>query len=433
MLDVRTIVERRQELEEALKFRMDTALLGQVQALDERRRALMADLQSLQQRQNQANNEIKNAFKVGKGPEVQAKVSAMREGLKELSTLIKEREPMVKEAEDALNDLLLRIPNIPLPEVPQGKSEEDNQVVKVVGVPRDMGFTPRDHVDLGEHLGIIDFGRAAKLSGARFALYKSMASRLKLGLVRFMLDQHTRRGYTEILTPFLVSGGTMLATGQLPKFEEDLFKTSGEKELYLIPTAEVPLVGMHADEIFREEDLPLHYCGFTPCFRSEAGSYGKDVRGMIRMHQFLKVELVKFCRPQDSEAEHQAMVADAEHILQTLDLPYRVMLLSSGDMGFNACKCYDLEVWVPSQNRYREISSVSNVGDFQARRARIRYKDSQGKNLLVHTLNGSGLAVGRTLVAILENYQQADGSVVVPEALRPYVGGVERITPPSRA
>jgi seryl-tRNA synthetase len=303
-----------------------------------------------------------------------------------------------------------------------------------VGTPRAFDFTPKPHWELGPELGILDFERAAKISGARFVVLWDAGARLERALIAFMLDLHTReRGYREVIPPYLVTAETLFGTGNLPKFESDLFKTrAGDRDLYLIPTAEVPLTNLHRDEMLEAADLPKKYVSFTPCFRSEAGSYGKDVRGLIRQHQFHKVEMVKLATPESSMDELEAMVSDAEEVLKRLELPYRVVLLASGDMGFSAAKTYDLEVWLPGQDAYREISSCSNCTDFQARRARLRYRpEPKGKPRFVHTLNGSGLAVGRTLIAVLENHQQADGSVVIPAALRPYLGGQERIDPPA--
>jgi len=311
-----------------------------------------------------------------------------------------------------------------------GPDASANLEVRRVGEPKPFEFAPRAHFDLGPALGILDFERAARISGARFAVYSGLGARLERALAQLMLDLHISRGYREVIPPYLVTAETLLGTGQLPKFEDDLFKSRpGDRDLYLIPTAEVPLTCLHKDEILDGDQLPVKYVAFTPCFRSEAGSYGKDVRGLIRQHQFHKVELVKLTSPESSMAELESMVADAEEVLKRLGLPYRVVVLSTGDMGFSAAKTYDLEVWLPGQQAYREISSCSNCTDFQARRASLRYRPEPGsKPRFLHTLNGSGLAVGRTLIAVLENYQQADGSVVVPEALRPYMGGVERIT-----
>jgi seryl-tRNA synthetase len=309
-----------------------------------------------------------------------------------------------------------------------GEDEKDNPVIRTWGEKRDMDFEPLPHWEIGEKLGILDFGRAAKLAGARFALYLGAGARLERALINFMLDIHTKEhGYTEVLPPFMVNSACMTGTGQLPKFKEDLFKIE-DWDYYLIPTAEVPVTNIHREEVLQEEALPLHYVSYTPCFRSEAGSYGKDTRGLIRQHQFNKVELVKFSRPNESYEEMEKLTANAEEILKRLELPYRVISLCTGDLGFSAAKTYDLEVWLPSQNLYREISSCSNFLDFQARRAGIRYKKKGATGTeLVHTLNGSGVAVGRTLVAVLENYQKKDGSVIIPEALRPYMGGMAEI------
>jgi seryl-tRNA synthetase len=313
--------------------------------------------------------------------------------------------------------------------VPTGKDETENQVVWTWGEPQAYAFTPRPHWELGEALGVLEWQQAAKLSGSRFTILKGAGARLERAIVSFFIDVHTSRGYTEILPPYLVTGETMLGTGQLPKFEEDLFKTTNTPPMYLIPTAEVPVTNMHRDEIFEANALPISYCAFSPCFRAEAGSAGRDTRGIIRQHQFHKVELVKFAKAEESFAEHEKMVDDACEVLRRLGLHHRVVLLSAGDMGFSSAKTYDIEVWCPGQGMFREISSVSNCVDFQARRIRVRYRGENGKPRLAHTLNGSGVAVGRTIVAILEQCQQADGTVVIPEALRPYMGGLERLAP----
>ncbi|HUG53987.1 MAG TPA: serine--tRNA ligase, partial [Vicinamibacteria bacterium] len=347
---------------------------------------------------------------------------------------IKALEARLAEVEEALRQTLLLIPNVPDPSVPRGADAGANVELRRVGEPPRFDFEPRPHWEIGLALGILDFERAAKVSGARFAVSWGAGARLERALVDFMLDLHTgERGYLEVVPPYLVTPETMLRTGQLPKFEGDLFKTrAGDRDLYLIPTAEVPLTALHAEEMLEASTLPRRYVAFTPCFRSEAGSYGKDVRGLIRQHQFHKVELVKLTTPESSMAELESMVADAEEVLRRLGLAYRVVLLCTGDMGFNSAKTYDLEVWLPGQGGYREISSCSNCTDFQARRGDLRYRpEPRAKPRYLHTLNGSGLAVGRTVVAILENYQQADGSVVVPEALRPYMRGLERITRPA--
>jgi seryl-tRNA synthetase len=351
--------------------------------------------------------------------------------MKGVAEEIKSLEERLAAAEARLRQFLLVVPNLPDASVPVGPDASANREVRRVGEPPRFDFQPRPHWELGPELGILDFERAAKISGARFAVLWDQGARLERALIQLMLDLHTReRGYREVIPPYLVGAETMLGTGQLPKFEGDVFKTqAGDRELYLIPTAEVPLTALHQDEILERAQLPLHYVAFTPCFRSEAGSYGKDVRGLFRQHQFHKVELVKVTAAESSMDELETMTADAEEVLKRLGLAYRVMLLATGDMGFNSAKTYDLEVWLPGQQDYREISSCSNCTDFQARRLTMRYRpEPGGKPRFVHTLNGSGLAVGRTLIAVLENYQQADGSVLIPEALRPYMGGVERIT-----
>ncbi len=347
---------------------------------------------------------------------------------KELREGLKEEEGKLAEVEGALERLLMTIPNLPHASVPDGTSEEQNQVVRVVGAPPQMAFTPRPHWELGEALGILDFERAGKVAGTRFCVSYGLGAKLERALISFMLDLHTSRGYTEVLTPFLINRAAMTGTGQLPKFEEDAFKTAGEPELFLAPTAEVPVTNLHGGELIEADALPLKYCAWSPCFRREAGSYGKDTRGLIRQHQFLKVEFVKLAHPERSYDELESLTRDAEEVLRRLDLHYRVVCLCAGDMGFSAAKTYDIEVWLPGQQTFREISSCSNCEEFQARRANIRFRPSQKeKPQFVHTLNGSGLAVGRTLVAILENGQQEDGSILLPEALRPYMG-CDRIT-----
>ncbi len=348
--------------------------------------------------------------------------------MKALGDRIKAAEDSLRTAEERVMDITLRIPNLPHASVPTGKDPSDNQEIRTWGAAPSFSFTSKAHSDLGEALSILDFERAAKIAGARFAVLTGLGARLERALINFMLDLHTtRHGYQEVLTPFLVNRAAMTGTGQLPKFEDDLFKLRDD-EYFLIPTAEVPVTNLLRDEIVPDDRLPVRYAAYTPCFRREAGSYGKDTRGLIRQHQFNKVELVTFSRPEESYQELERLTGHAETILQELRLPYRVVTLCTGDMGFSAAKTYDIEVWLPSQNAFREISSCSNFDAFQARRAGIRYKRKDGKTDFVHTLNGSGLAVGRTLVAILENYQQADGSVTIPTALRPYMGGVERIT-----
>jgi seryl-tRNA synthetase len=350
--------------------------------------------------------------------------------MKGVAEEIKAREARLQDVQARLDQVLLLLPNLPDPSVPVGPDASGNVEVRRVGEPPQFAFNPKPHWDLGPELGILDFDRAAKMSGARFAVYSGAGARLERALIQFMLDLQTRKGgYREMIPPYLVTAETLLGTGQLPKFEADLFKTrAGDKDLYLIPTAEVPLTALHRDEILEAGDLPRKYVAFTPCFRSEAGSYGKDVRGLIRQHQFHKVELVKLTTPETSSAELESMVSDAEEVLKRLGLSYRTVLLCTGDMGFWSAKTYDIEVWLPGQQLYREISSCSSCTDYQARRSSIRYRPApKDKPRFVHTLNGSGLAVGRTFIAVLENYQQADGSVIVPEALRPYMDGQERI------
>lgn len=396
--------------------------------LDMKRREIIQKVEGLRHKQRLAGEEIARR---GKAKEDTAPLKAE---MRTVSDDIKAFDTELAAIELRLNDLMLILPNIPDDSVPRGDASA-NAVVRKVGEPRIFDFEPKLHTDIGVALGIVDFERAAKISGARFSSLWGAGARLERALIQFMLDLHTKeRGYLEIVPPYLVLPETLVGSGQLPKFEGDLFKTgTADRELYLIPTAEVPLTCLHRDEILEPEELPKKFVAFTPCFRSEAGSYGKDVRGLIRQHQFHKVELVKLTTEESSMAELEAMVTDAEEVLKRLELPYQVVLLASGDMGFGSAKTYDLEVWLPGQNAYREISSVSNCKDFQARRAQIRYRREHGaKPRFVHTLNGSGLAVGRTMVAIIENYQQRDGTVIVPGALRPYMDGNELIEPRKR-
>lgn len=360
-----------------------------------------------------------------KGPEA----TALREQLSGLKADVKKAEEHLKELEAQRDTLLMGIPNLPDAATPDGADENDNVEVARWGEPPSFDFEPRPHWELGESLGILDFEQASRMSGARFAVLRGLGARLERALAQLMLDLARERGYEEVIPPFLVRRHAMEGTGQLPKFEEDAFKTVGESEYFLIPTAEVPLVNLHREEILEPEQLPLCYAALTPCFRAEAGSYGKDVRGLIRQHQFHKVELVKLTTPEDSAAALDGLRDDAEAVLRTLELPYRILQLCAGDIGFSAAITYDLEVWLPGQQTYREISSCSNCKDFQARRAAIRYRAGKKDNRFVHTLNGSALAVGRCLIAVLENYQQSDGSVTIPDALRPYLGGVTSIQP----
>ena len=425
MLDLRYVVDHLDEVSAALGRRSAAAAetLAPIAELGKKRRELIVAVESKAQQRNLANEAMAKADK--KSPAFAEK----REELKRLSVEIKDAEKGLAEVEVEVQKLLAVVPNLPDASVPVGKGEEDNQVVRTWGDKPSFAFTPKEHVELGTALGILDFERAAKISGARFTVLFGAAARLERALISFMLDLHTREhGYTEVLPPFLVKDTALYGTGQLPKFEEDLFKTRKSDpersfDLYLIPTAEVPVTNLHAEEILDGAELPIAYTAYTPCFRSEAGSHGRDVRGLIRQHQFDKVELVRFTSPETSNEQHELLTSHAEEVLKRLKLPYRVSLLCTGDMGFGAQKTYDIEVFLPGQGVYREISSCSNYGDFQARRAQIRYRaEPKAKARLAHTLNGSALAVGRTVIAILENYQQADGTVVVPEVLRAFMG-----------
>ncbi|HDG97651.1 MAG TPA: serine--tRNA ligase [Desulfobacterales bacterium] len=426
MLDLKFVRTNLDQVQEMLKARGYDLDMSRFSDVDDKRRALITRLEELRHKRNTVSQDIARLKKQGDD------ASELISEMKEVSNEIKNIEKEVVEYEDQLQELLMIIPNMPDESVPLGQDESDNSVIKTWGEKREMDFEPLPHWEIGERLGILDFARAAKLAGARFALYRGLGARLERALINFMLDIHTKEhGYLEILPPFMVNRACMTGTGQLPKFEEDLFKIEGW-DYFLIPTAEVPVTNIHREEILREEQLPISYVSYTPCFRSEAGSYGKDTRGLIRQHQFNKVELVKFSKPEESWEQLEILTRNAEEILRRLELPYRVVSLCTGDLGFSAAKTYDLEVWLPGQGVYREISSCSNFTDFQARRAGIRYKKKGAKGTaLVHTLNGSGLAVGRTVVAILENYQQPDGSVMIPSALREYMGGLERITGPT--
>ena len=421
MLDLKYVVNNLDEVRRKLSRRGGSLDLEPVAALAKQRRDLTVEVEGLRQSQNAANDEMR---KLAKEPE---KLAEARGKLRQVSERIKAIDGELKQVEEKLEDQLLRIPNLPQDSVPDGTSAEQNVVVRTWGEPPKLSFPAKEHADLGEALGILDFERAAKIAGARFAVYRGLGARLERALISFMLDIHIGRGYTEILPPFLVNRASYQGTGQFPKFEQDVFAVK-DHDLFLASTAEVPVTNLYRDEVLEGPTLPIRHAAYSPCFRSEAGSYGKDTRGLIRQHQFQKVELVKFTRPEQSAEEHEALVKDAEEILQRLGLPYRVVLLCAGDMGASAARCYDLEVWLPGQNAYREISSCSNFEDYQARRAKIRFKDEGGKPRFVHTINGSGLAVGRTVVAILENGQQADGSIHLPEALWPYMGGHQRIS-----
>jgi seryl-tRNA synthetase len=421
MLDLNFVRDNLALVEEKLRQRgMNPAeVLKDFVAIDAERRQAITAAETLQARRNRASEEIAKLKKSGQDATAQITET------KELREQIQESEKKAAEQEARLRELLAAIPNLPSDSVPVGKSEADNVEARRWGAPPKFDFTPKPHWELGEELGVLDLERAAKLSGARFAVYWALGARLERALANFMLDLHTREhGYTEVLPPYLVNSESMYGTGQLPKFAQDLFRVpNGEKDLWLIPTAEVPVTNLYRDEVLDAAKLPISLTAYTPCFRSEAGSYGKDVRGIIRQHQFQKVELVKFARPETSYEELEKLTHNAETVLQKLGLHYRVVSLSTGDMGFSSAKTYDIEVWLPGQNLFREISSCSNFESFQARRANIRYRpEGKNKTEFLHTLNGSALAVGRTWVAILENYQQADGSVRIPEALQPYMG-----------
>lgn len=418
MIDIELIRNRPDYVKERLSTRDKELpkLVDKVLELDRRRREIIKKLDELRRERNELSKKIGTLKKEGKDTaEIQEKVKSIKIGIDKL-------EGELRKVEEELKNTLLWIPNLPHPSVPIGESEEDNVEIRRWGEPRSFNFEPKPHWEIGERLGILDFKRGAKLSGSRFTVLSGWGARLERALINFMLDLHLKKGYKEIFPPHLVKPEALIGTGQLPKFEEDLYKCERDN-LYLIPTAEVPLTNLHREEILKEEELPIYYTAYTPCYRREAGAYGKDIRGIIRQHQFDKVELVKIVHPETSYDELEKLTKDAEEVLQLLELPYRVVELCTGDLGFSAAKTYDIEVWFPSQNKYREISSCSNCEDFQARRMNTRFKDSKtGKNRFVHTLNGSGLAVGRTLAAILENYQQEDGSVVIPKVLRDYVG-----------
>jgi seryl-tRNA synthetase len=426
MLDLAYVRDNLALIEEKLRQRgVDPdAVLGDFKSLDTERRRLITEAEALKAQQNRSSEEIAKLRKSGQD------AAAQQNDLRSLKDKIKHAEEQATVRDEQLRAVLKTIPNVPHESVPVGKSADDNQEVRRWGHAPNFDFTPKAHWEIGEQLGILDLERAAKITGTRFAVYWNLGAKLERALANFMLDVHTREhGYTEVLTPFMVNSDSMYGTGQLPKFEQDLFKVPhGESNLWLIPTAEVPVTNLYRDETLDAGKLPISLTGYTPCFRSEAGSYGKDVRGLIRQHQFQKVELVKFAKPEESYDQLQRLTANAETILQKLGLHYRTMLLCTADMGFGSAKTYDLEVWLPSQNTFREISSCSNFEAFQARRANIRIKREGGKKTeFVHTLNGSGLAVGRTWLAILENFQQRDGSVVIPEVLRPYMG-TDRLT-----
>jgi len=443
MLDLSFVRSNLQLVEEKLRARgADPAiLLGDFRALDKNRREAITLAEQCKARRNELSSQVGALMKAGKKDEA----GSIQEETRQLKEKLDELDKTAAELDERLRQSLARVPNLTRDEVPIGLSEADNKTVKTWGEQKKFDFTPKPHWEIGEALGILDLERAAKLSGARFAVYMGAGARLERALISFMLDTHTRKhGYTEVLPPFMVNSKSLFGTGQLPKFAEDLFRcsdadaeaaTRGEfkdNDHWLIPTAEVPVTNLYRDEILDDARLPISFTAYTPCFRAEAGAAGKDTRGIIRQHQFQKVELVKFVRPDESEAQHERLTRDAEEILEALGLPYRRVLLCTGDTGFSSAKTFDLEVWLPGQSLYREISSCSNFDAFQARRANIRYRPSaaagaKSKPEFVHTLNGSGLAVGRTWLAIVENYQQADGSVLIPEPLRPYMGGMDRI------
>jgi seryl-tRNA synthetase len=427
MIDAAFVRDHVEDVRRALQSRgLDAdADLEQIVTLETRRRRLIPEIEGLKREQNAAADEVARAKRQKQD------ATPIFAANKARGQQIKQLEVQLEQVEQQRSMLLMTLPNLPHASVPQGKTAADNVEVRRHGTPREFAFDPQAHWDLGPRLGILDFERATRMSGARFSVLLGAGARLARALINFMLDLHTREhGYLEVEPPFMVNADSLRGTGNLPKFEQDLFKIAGDWNLYLIPTAEVPLTNLHRGEILDGRELPLRYTAYTPCFRSEAGSYGADVRGLIRQHQFDKVELVKFSTAEQSHDELESLTRNAEEVLKRLDLPYRTVLLCTGDMGFASAKTYDIEVWLPSQKTYREISSCSNTEGFQARRANIRYRPGgTGKAEFAHTLNGSGLAVGRTLIAILENYQQADGTVLIPEALRPYMGSVELITP----
>jgi len=436
MLDLHFVRENLEKVKEAFEKRhFETDALDVFVALDKERREVIGESDEINAKRNSSSKEIGALMQAGKKDEAEVKKAEVSD----LKDKQKDLEHKRAEVEVKMYELLAGLPNIPADDVPVGTDESDNKEISKWGEPREFDFDVKDHVDLGEDLAILDTERAAKITGARFAILNGKGARLERALVNFMLEVHTEQhGYKETLPPFIVNQHSLFGTTQLPKFEKDLFKLVREdgneidekdlKTYYLIPTAEVPVTNYHSGEILDAKDLPMKWTAYTPCFRSEAGSYGRDTRGLIRQHQFEKVEMVKYCLPENSEEEHEKLTANAETILQMLELPYRKVILSTGDLGFGSHKTYDLEVWLPSQNTYREISSCSNFGDFQARRMNLRFRRAGGaKPEFVHTLNGSGLAVGRTWVAILENYQQEDGSIMIPKALRPFMNGLERI------
>jgi seryl-tRNA synthetase len=420
MIDPRIIREKPEIVYESLKKRGVEFDIETLINIDEKRRKLIQETEKMKNEKNELSDEIARLKKGGFDP------SDKIEHLRMLGKTIENIEQQLRVIEKKWEDRLLMMPNIPHSTVPVGRGDEENKVVRVWGEKPAFDFQPLAHWDIGEKLDILDFKRAAKITGSRFTLYKSLGALLERALINFMLDLHTKEGYIEVLPPFMVNRETMTGTGQLPKFEEELFKLEG-LDYFLIPTAEVPVTNIHRDEILREDELPLKYVSYTPCFRKEAGAHGKDTRGLTRQHQFNKVEIVKFAHPEKSYQELEGLLQDAENVLKQLRIHYRVSMLCTGDLGFSASKTYDIEVWLPGQNIYREISSCSNFESFQARRAKIRYRKTGGKIDFVHTLNGSGLAVGRTVMAIMENFQKSDGSITIPEVLRPYMHGISQI------
>lgn len=415
MLDLKLITNNPEFVKESLKKRNTEIDIDAILELDEKRRNLIKNVEELKKLRNDTSKEIGNIKKSG------GDITEISSKMKKVSEDISILDNKIKEIEENIRDILLNIPNIPDETTPVGTSEEDNLLYKINGEKPNFDFEPKPHWEIAEHLKLVDFEKGATLAKSRFSVYTGLGAKLERALINFMLDVHTKNGYKEIIPPLLVNAKTMTGTGQLPKFEEELFKCERD-DLYLIPTAEVPLTNIYADTIISEEELPIKLTAYTPCFRREAGSYGKDVRGLIRQHQFNKVEIVKIVNPENSMEELEILLEDAERILQMLGLHYRVMTLCTGDLGFSSAKTYDIEVWLPGQNCYREISSCSNFKDFQSRRANIKFRNKNKKVEFAHTLNGSGLAVGRTFLAILENYQQKDGSVVIPEVLRHYMG-----------
>ena len=422
MLDIKTIRDDPELIKRVLLQRLMELDVDRIIALDRERRNLLQESEELKYKRNQASGEIGRLKKSGED------IFAAVRDMKMVAEKIHLFDGMIRKLSDGLNELLIRVPNLPQPDVPVGPDMRAAIIVREEGEKREFDFSPRGHLELGESLDLIDFKRAAKISGSHFALFKGPGALLERALINFMLDQHTvNNGYTEISPPFVSNRETMMGTGQLPLLEEDMYHLKRD-DYFLIPTAEVPITNLHRGEVLKESDLPIKYVGYTPCFRREAGSYGKETRGLLRIHQFDKVEMVKLVRPDTSYREHEELLENAESILKKLQLPYRVVMLPTGELSFASSKCYDIEAWAPGQKEWLEVSSVSNFEDFQARRANIRYRDGKGKIHFVHTLNGSGLALPRIVVAILENYQQADGSVIVPEVLRPYMRGMDKLT-----